>query len=54
MKARGELTRDGAAILKMVQQAGYALVKEGRMPREMLAEISRPLISQEELWRRYN
>ena len=54
LKQRGELTPDGVAVLDAVRKAGYELVKEGAMTKETLALISRPLISQEELWRRYN
>lgn len=54
MKERGELTQDGGGVLNAVRRAGYELVKEGVMTKETLETISRPLISQEELWRRYN
>jgi multimeric flavodoxin WrbA len=54
MKQGGELTQDGVAVLDAVRKAGYELVKEGAMTKETLALISRPLISQEELRRRYN
>lgn len=54
MKEKGELTQDGEAILNAVRRAGYELLKEGVMTKETLETISRPLISQEELWRRYN
>ena len=54
MKEKGELTQDGEAVLNAVQRAGYELVKEGVMTKETLETISRPLISQEEFWRRYN
>jgi len=54
MKEKGELTQDGEAVLNAVQRAGYELLKEGAMTKETLERISRPLISQEELWRRYN
>ena len=53
MRPKGELTQDGQAILDAVQRAGYELIKEGVMTEEVLEAISRPLISQEELWRRY-
>lgn len=53
MKAKGALTEDGQAVLNAVGRAGYELVKEGSMTEETLEAISRPLISQEELWRRY-
>lgn len=54
MKKKGELTQDGEAVLNAVRKAGYELLKEGVMTTETLETISRPLISQEELWRRYN
>jgi multimeric flavodoxin WrbA len=54
MKEKGELTQDGEAVLNAVRRAGYELVKEGVMTKETLETISRPLISQEEFWRRYN
>ena len=54
MKEKGELTQDGEAVLNAVRRAGYELVKEGVITKETLETISRPLISQEELWRRYN
>jgi multimeric flavodoxin WrbA len=54
MKEKGELTQDGEALLNAVRRAGYELLKEGVMTKETLETISRPLISQEELWRRYN
>lgn len=54
MKEKGELTQDGEAVLSSVQRAGYELVKEGVIAREILEAISHPLISQKELWRRYN
>jgi multimeric flavodoxin WrbA len=53
MKAKGEFTRDGEYILKALRSAGSELLKEGGMTKETLDKISRPLISQEELWRRY-
>ncbi len=54
MREEGELTKEGEAVLNAVRRAGYELVKEGAMTKETLDTISRPLISQEELWRRYN
>ena len=53
MRQEGELTRDGEAVLDAVRRAGHELVKEGAMTEETLEAISHPLISQEELWRRY-
>jgi multimeric flavodoxin WrbA len=54
MKREGELTKDGESVLKAVGRAGYELLKEGAMSKETLEAISRPLISEEELRRRYN
>jgi multimeric flavodoxin WrbA len=54
MKTEGELTKDGESVLKAVRRAGNELVKEGAMSKETLEAISRPLISEEELRRRYN
>ena len=54
MKQQGELTQDGEAVVNAVKRAGYELVKEGRMDQETLDMISRPVIAQEELRRRYN
>lgn len=53
MKKEGELTEEGKAVLDNVRRAGYELVKEGVMAKKTLETINRPLISQEELWRRY-
>ncbi|GAI35140.1 unnamed protein product [marine sediment metagenome] len=54
LKEKGRLTKDGEAVLNAVKRAGYELVKEGKMNKEILEAISRPLISEEELRRRYN
>lgn len=54
MKEEGELTEEGDAVLNAVRRAGYELVKEGVMSKETLKAISRPLISEDELRRRYN
>lgn len=54
MIENGELTLDGEAVLKAVKKAGYELIKEDEMTKETLDRISRPLISREDLWRRYN
>lgn len=54
MKEKGRLTKDGEAVLNAVKRAGYELVKEGKMNKEILETISRPLISEEELRCRYN
>jgi len=54
MKKKGEVTKDGEALLNTVKRAGHELIKEGRMNNETLEAISRPLISEEELRRLYN
>ncbi len=54
MKEKGRLTKDGEAVLNTVKLAGYELIKKGRMNKETLEAISRPLISEEELRCRYN
>jgi len=54
MKEKGKLTKDGEAVLNAVKRAGYELIKEGKMNKETLETISRPLVSEKELWRRYN
>jgi len=41
-------------IIDALKQAGFQLVKEGRMTDEVLETISQPLISEEELRRRFN
>lgn len=54
MKTEDGLTKEGQSVLNEVRRAGYELVKEGAMSKEILEAISRPLISEEELRRRYN
>ncbi len=54
MKEKGKLTKDGEAIMNMVKKVGYELVKEGKMNKEILEAISRPLDSEEKLRHRYN
>ena len=54
MKEKGKLTKDGEAVLNTVKRAGFELIKKGRMNKETLEAISRPLVSEEELRRRYN
>lgn len=54
MKEKGKLTKDGEAVLGKVKRAGHELIKKGRMNKETLEAISRPLVSDEELRRRYN
>ena len=54
MKKKGKLTKDGEDVLNTVKRTGHELIKKGRMNKETLEKISRPLISEEELRRRYN
>jgi len=54
MKEKGKLTKDGETVLNAVKRAGYELIEEGKMNKETLETISRPLVSEKELWRRYN
>ena len=54
MMQGGGLTEEGQAVLNAVKRAGYELVKEGVMSEKTLEAISRPLISEDELRRRYN
>ncbi len=54
MKMKGELTEDGKVDLNAAEKAGYELVKDGKMNKETLDATSRPLISEQELIRRYN
>lgn len=48
----GKITREGEAVLEAAKEAGVELIQEGRISQETLARINRPLISQEDLWRR--
>lgn len=41
-------------IMKALKRAGYQFMKDGQMTDEVLETISQPLISEEELRRRYN
>ena len=54
MKKKGELTKDGKAVLSAVKRAGNELINEDRMNKETLETVSHPLISQEELRLMYN
>jgi multimeric flavodoxin WrbA len=53
MRQKGQLTQDGEGVLHAARRAGYDLVTEGVIAEETLEAISRPLISQEDIWRRY-
>ena len=54
MKKGEKLTKDGEVILSVAKRAGNELIKEGRINKETLEMISRPLISEEELRYKYN
>jgi multimeric flavodoxin WrbA len=54
MREEGELTEEGKGVLDAVRRAGNELAKDGAMSKDTLEAISRPLISEEELRRRYN
>ena len=54
MKENGELTKDGRAVQQAVRRAGSELVRDGKMDPETLEQVSRPLITQQELRQRYN
>jgi len=53
MRHEGELTQDGNAVMNAVRDAGYELATEGVMKERTLEGISRPLISREDFWRRW-
>jgi len=54
MREGGQLTKDGEAVLRAVQDAGRELIQEGEMRKSTLAEVSRPLITRGELTRLLN
>lgn len=54
MKRKGELTEDGEEVINTLYDAGKELITNGKMTDEILNNISRPLIKQEELRRKYN
>lgn len=54
MKNEGMITEVGEYILSAVRSAGYELIKDGAIRPETLELISRPLISEPELRKRYN
>jgi hypothetical protein len=47
-----QLTADGQAVLDAAHRAGRELISKGAMTSETLEAVSRPLVSQEEYWRR--
>lgn len=50
----GTPTAQGQSILEAVRTAGYQLAREGHMDKQILEEIARPLISEEEFLRSHN
>ena len=54
MKQEGKYTKDGEEILEELRKIGSEFIHEGVMNHKSLKMISRPLISQEEFWHRYN
>lgn len=50
----GELSPEGVAVLEAVRRAGRELATDGVMNPATLVEVSRPLIAEEELRRRFN
>jgi hypothetical protein len=54
MMQEGEWTRDGKAVLEAAKRAGNELIRDGRMREETLEQVSRPLVSREELLRWYD
>ena len=54
MRGEGGLTADGRAVLEAAERAGRELADAGRMRPETLAEVSRPIIAEQDLRRLYN
>jgi hypothetical protein len=54
MKRDGALTREGEDVLEAARRAGSELMNNGAMSDETLEAVSRPLVSEEDLRRRYN
>ncbi len=53
MMQKGILTPDGRGVLDAARKAGCELAKNGIISKDTLDLISRPLVSQEEFWRKY-
>ena len=49
MKRKGELTKEGTAIIEEVKKSGRDFTKTGQLNGSALESIMRPLISREEL-----
>ncbi len=54
MKSKGEFTKKGKSVLAATEKAGSELIRKGFIEKGLLDEISRPLVSEEELRNRYN
>ena len=54
MKQEGQLSEEGKAVLGAARRAGHELVRDGAISEEALETISRPLIPEDELRRRFN
>ena len=54
MMHKGVLTEEGLGVCAAAKRAGHELIAEGQMREETLEAVSRPLIAEEELRRRYN
>lgn len=51
---RDAVTADGQSVLEAARRAGYELVRDGAMHHDTLEAVSRPLIAEQDLRRRYN
>lgn len=54
MKKKGELTKEGSAIIDEVEKLGHGFAESSQLSESMLESIKRPLISREELVQMYN
>ena len=54
MRRKDALTPEGEKVLAAAIQAGYELIKKGKMNKKTLYQVSRPLISRKYLISRYN
>ena len=54
MRTEGKINEEGIKILNAVKKAAKELACDGRMNQKTLDSISRPLITEEELRKRYN
>ena len=54
MKKKDELTDDGMRIIQIVKDTGFEFASTGVISQEKLDAVSRPLVSREELFVKYN